>query len=74
MRPGGEAFDLGYDEYLAFARKHVGRLVNDAVARVAADGMITPAEHDELVRQVLALDTVYGLDQALLGKLGTERR
>lgn len=53
--------DLSYDQYLELARKPIERIVDDLIAKMSADGVVTDAEREELFRQIIALDTMYSL-------------
>jgi hypothetical protein len=56
------AFDLSYDQYLELTHGYVSRIVDDTIARIAADGYVDDEERERVFPQIRALDTVYRLD------------
>ena len=56
------AFDLGYDQYLELTKEYIGKIADDLIEKITADRIVTDEERDELLQQILALDTVYKLD------------
>jgi hypothetical protein len=54
-------FDLAYDEFLELTRPEVTRVVDRTIASITADGVVSAAESERLLRQLLALNTVYRL-------------
>lgn len=58
------ALDLSYDQYLELTKEPIGSIVDNLIAKISADGVVTDAEREELFRQIIALDTVYSLSPA----------
>jgi hypothetical protein len=56
-----EIFGLSYDQYLKLTRGSVGKIVDDVIAKITADNTVTDEEREELIQQIMALDTVYRL-------------
>ncbi len=56
-----EIFGLSYDQYLKLTSEPIGKIVDDAIAKITRDKLVTDEEREELVQQILALDTVYRL-------------
>jgi hypothetical protein len=57
-----EIFGLSYDQYLRFTREPVGEIIDDVIAKITADNIVTDEEREELIQQIIALDTVYRLN------------
>jgi hypothetical protein len=57
-----EIFGLSYDQYLKITREPVGKIVDDVIAKITSDKKVTDEEREELVQQIMALDTVYRLN------------
>lgn len=56
-----EIFGLSYDQYLKTTREPVVKIVDDIIAKITRDTLVTEEEREELVQQIRALDTVYKL-------------
>lgn len=63
-------FGLGYDQYFELTRDAFTPIVDRAIAKATADGIVTPAERAEIDRQIAALSTVYPLSFAQRRSLG----
>jgi hypothetical protein len=57
-----EVFGLSYDQYLNITREPVQRIVDEVIAKITSDKLVTEEEREELVQQIISLDTVYKLD------------
>ena len=73
-----EVFDLSYDQYLELTKEHVRKIVDDLIEKFTADGTVTDEEREELLRRLMALDTVYKLDsrqkkRSLVAKAGLKQ-
>ena len=62
--------DLSYDQYLELTKEPIGRIIDDLIAKISDDRVVTDAEREELFRQMIALDTVYSLSPAQKRKIG----
>jgi hypothetical protein len=54
-------FGLSYDEFLDLTMAPVHGIVDDMIAKISADGVVTVEERTQLFQQIIALDTVYRL-------------
>lgn len=62
--------DLSYDQYLELTKEPIEKIIDDLIAKISDDRVVTDAEREELFRQIIALDTVYSLSPVQKRKIG----
>jgi len=63
-------FGLGYDQYVELTRDAMTPVVDHAIARATADGLVTSEERADIERRIARLSTVYPLSSSQRHRLG----